>query len=91
MKEVKTMVNNHQGVNPLDQQIELEANEDFVYRFKIEDTENTAHGKPFEDLFKNTISELLKYVTFFNGTEEVNVTDFAFRNDPKKLYKIHED
>lgn len=59
--------------------------EDFVFRFKIEGEENIME-QPFEELFQGTILEMLKYITFFDGRNEVHVTGFAFRNNPDKIY-----
>lgn len=65
----------------------LQSEEEFVYRFKLEnDAEISA--KPFCELFRTTIRELMKYVTFTNNSEEVKVTGFAFRDNPELVYSI---
>ncbi|AZR73344.1 hypothetical protein BBF96_08090 [Anoxybacter fermentans] len=81
------------GVKQVDNKINnLDENGDFIFRFRIETEEiDTLQGKPFEELFKNTIHEMLKYIVFFKDNEKVEITGFAFCNNPEVIYSIYDD
>lgn len=68
----------------------VDENGDFIFRFKINPEEtNPIKEQPFEELFENTLYEILKYVYFYQNGEMVEVDGFAFRNEEDKIYDIY--
>lgn len=75
-------------IEKVDQSAEFVDGEDFIFRFKVE-SDDSIKDQPFEELFQGTVLEILKYIRFFAEDKEVNVTGFAFRNNPGKVYEIY--